>query len=327
MKQNTRAILQGADGQSTPKRKARKVTPEQLHGLLRRFLTAKEASNRASTTVAWYDRQISGFLLWIDAPEIASDELPALIDGYLSSERKRGVKPSSVAARYRALSAWLNWCSRRKLIDRNPIPELDKPSVPKEQAQHVTLSECNALLSSIVGNEWADQRDRLILTLLFWSGLRAAELTGLYVTDVDTRAGTVLVRHGKGQKARVVPTAPTVGAMLLGYLYSRPAYTGPELLLSSDGYVGVRGPLTPAGLRQVLERLSKRAGVPYLHPHAWRHGFAMLFLNEGANLSAVSAMMGHSSTSVTQSVYASWQTRGLLREYGETLSRIHSHTQ
>jgi site-specific recombinase XerD len=326
MNQNKRATLKGTVPPATPKRKVREVTPEQLHTLLRRFLTAKQAANRAATTVNWYDAQISGFLLWLDAPEVASDELPALIDGYLASERERGVKPSSVAARYRALSAWLNWCSRRKLIDRNPIPELDKPSVPKEQAQHVTLNECNALLESITANEWTDQRDRLILTLLFWSGLRAAELTGLYVTDVDTRAGTVLVRHGKGQKARVVPTAPTVGALLLGYLYSRPAYTGPELLLSADGANGVRGPLTTDGLRQVLKRLCKRAGVPYLHPHAWRHGFAMLFLNEGANLSAVSAMMGHSSTTVTQTVYASWQTRGLLREYGETFSRIQGHT-
>lgn len=102
---------------------------------------------------------------------------------------------------------------------------------------------------------------------------------------------------------------------------------GPDQLLSSDGANGVRGPLTTDGLRQVLKRLCRSAGVEYLHPHAWRHGFAMLFLNEGANLSAVSAMMGHSSTSVTQSVYASWQTRGLLREYGETFSRIQGHTK
>jgi integrase/recombinase XerC len=136
----------------------------------------------------------------------------------------------------------------------------------------------------------------------------------------------VLVRHGKGQKARVVPTAPTVAALLLDYLYSRPAYTGPELLLSADGANGVRGPLTTDGLRQVLKRLCRNAGVPYLHPHAWRHGFAMLFLNEGTSLSAVSAMMGHSNTAVTQTVYASWQTRGLLREYGETFSRIQGHT-
>lgn len=324
MPQNNRATLGDT---ANPKRKARNVTPEQLHSLLRRFLTAKEAANRAATTVSWYDAQISAFLLWIEAPEVASDELPALIDGYLASQRKRGLRPSTVAASYRALSAWLNWCSRRKLIDRNPIPELDKPSVPKEQAQHVTLAECTRLLESITGNEWTDARDRLILTLLFWSGLRAAEMTGLYVTDVDTRAGTILVRHGKGQKARVVPTAPTVGALLLDYLYSRPAWSGPELLLSSDGTGGVRGPLTRDGLRQILRRLCKRAQVPYLHPHAWRHGFAMIFLNEGANLSAVSAMMGHSSTSVTQSVYASWQTRGLLREYGETLSRIQGHTK
>lgn len=294
---------------------------QQYRRLLTRFLVAKRAANRSASTVDWYERQISAFLLWAETPDGNGDDLPALIDGYLAAEQERGVKPSTVAARFRALSAWLNWCSRRRLIDHNPIPEMDKPTVPKEQARYVTLAECNRLLESIVGSDWTDHRDRLIVTLLFWSGLRASELTGLNVTDIDPQAGTVLVRHGKGQKARVVPTAPTLARLLLEYLYSRPAWQGPELLLSAYG-AGARGQLTAAGLRMVLMRRCKEAKMPYLHPHAWRHGFAMAFLNGGADLSAVSAMMGHSSTAVTQAVYASWQTRGLLREYGEALSRI-----
>jgi site-specific recombinase XerD len=295
---------------------------QQYRRLLSRFLTAKQAANRSATTVAWYERQISAFLLWLDAPELMADELPALIDEFLASERQRGVKPSTVAARYRALSAWLNWCARRHLIERNPIPELDKPSVPKEQARYVTLDECNALLESIAGNAWRDHRDRLILTLLFWSGLRAAELTNLNVSDIDARAGTLLVRRGKGGKARVVPMAPPAAAHLVAYIYSRPAYDGPELLLSGGRSGSQRGALTTAGLRMVLRARCESAQMPYLHPHAWRHGFAMILLNGGADLSAVSAMMGHSNTAVTQAVYASWQTRGLLREYGEALSRI-----
>lgn len=321
MPSNKRAILAGTPP-PTPQRKARKMDVQQYRRLLQRFLTAKEAAGRSPTTIDWYEAQISGFLLWLEAPQLASDDMPALIDGYLAAERKRGVKPSTVAARFRALSAWLNWCGKRKLIDSNPIAELDKPSVPKEQARHVTLEECNRLLASIAGSDWADHRDRLIITLLFWSGLRAKELISLYVTDLDAQAGTVLVRHGKGGKVRIVPTAPTVGPLLLEYLYSRPPYTGPELLLSANGDGGVRGPLTQDGMRTVLVRLCKRAHMPYMHPHAWRHGFAMAFLNGGANLSAVSAMMGHSSVTVTQQVYASWQTRGLLREYSEALSRI-----
>lgn len=303
------------------------MTPQQLHSLLRRFLIAKEAANRSPSTIHWYDAQITGFLLWLDVPDLHADDLPALIDRHLADERRRGVKPSTVAARYRALSAWLNWCSRRKLIERNPIPELDKPSVPKEQARHVTLEECTRILESIASADWADHRDRLLVLLLFFSGLRASEVTHLHVTDVDSRAGTVLVRNGKGGKARIVPTAPQVGAVLLDYIYSRPAWGGPELWLSADGSGGVRGPLTTDGLRQVLKRLCRQAGVEYLHPHAWRHGFAMTFLNAGAPLSAVSAMMGHSNTTVTQQVYASWQTRGLLREYEGALSRIQGHTE
>lgn len=308
-------------------RQARIVSPEQLHMLLRRFLTAKEAANRAPSTITWYDAQISSFLLWLEAPDVGMEELPALIDRHLAAERSRGVKPSTVAARYRALSAWLNWCARRKLIERSPVDELDKPSVPRTQVQHVTLDECNRLLASIAGADWTDHRDRLLVLLLFYSGLRASEVTHLHVTDVDPRAGTVLVRAGKGGKSRVVPTAPEAGPVLLDYLYSRPVWNGPELWLSAHSTGAARGPLTTDGLRQILKRICKRAGVRYLHPHAWRHGFAMAFLNAGAPLSAVSAMMGHSSTAVTQQVYASWQTRGLLREYEGALSRIQNHTK
>ena len=92
--------------------------------------------------------------------------------------------------------------------------------------------------------------------------------------------------------------------------------------MSAWGDGGVRGPLTRDGLRQVLEGLCQRARLPHLHAHLWRHGFAMWTLNAGVELSAVSAMMGHSSTAVTQSVYASWQSRGLLKAYSDAMRRL-----
>lgn len=317
---NNRAILSGT---KRPNRKAL-MTPQHLRSLFARFLTAKSAGNRSPRTITWYEQEISHFLLWLESQAFEDGEFPALIDGYLAAERKRGVSPATVSARFRALSAWLNWCARRKLLEESPIAHVERPRVPKRQADHVSVAECSRLMASITGADWLDARDRLVLLLLFYSGLRVGELTALTVADIDAKAARVIVRQGKGMKARLVPVHANVPKELLGYLYSRPRYTGPELLLSSDGYTGIRGPLTTEGVRQMLKRRCKLAGVRYLHPHAWRHGFAMWTLNAGVGMSGVSALMGHSNTTVTESVYAHWQIGALEREYQEALARLGS---
>lgn len=301
------------------------MEPEHFRILFRRFITAKEAANRSPKTISWYEHEITHFLLWLEDLAPGEDPLPSLIDGHLAAERKRGVSPATVAARFRALSAWLNWCARRRLIDESPMSQVDRPRVPKVQVPHVTMTECNQLLTSIAANEWNDHRDRLILLLLFYSGLRVGELVALTIEDIDAKARLVTVRQGKGMKARLVPVHPDAPATLLAYLYARPRYPGPELLVSSDGYTGIRGPLTTEGVRQMLKRRCAQARMRYLHPHAWRHGFAMWTLNAGVELSGVSALMGHSSTAVTESVYAHWQIGALDRTYREALARVEGH--
>lgn len=296
------------------------MSPKQLSALLHRFITAKQAAGRSALTTRWYSQQVGYFLNWLG--EGPCTDLPATIDAYLAHQRTTGVKPSTVAASYRALSAWLNWCAKRRLIDGDPIADVDRPAVPKERRRFVSEQECASVLAAMQGGEWADSRDRLIVHVLYFSGLRAAELIALIVGDIDTRAATVHVRQGKGMKARIVPVHPSVGGLLARYLYERPPYGGAELLVSNDGSGGIRGPLTQDGLRQLLRRRCESAGVDYLHPHAWRHGFAMWTLNAGVQLSGVSALMGHGDTRITEQVYAHWQIGALQRQYGEALSRM-----
>lgn len=76
----------------------------------------------------------------------------------------------------------------------------------------------------------------------------------------------------------------------------------------------------------MLERRCAHAGVRYLRPHLWRHGFAMAMLNAGAELSAVGAMLGHSSTKVTKAVYARWLVYGLRRQYEAAALSIKERT-
>jgi len=106
-----------------------------------------------------------------------------------------------------------------------------------------------------------------------------------------------------------------LAAGLATYVNLRPSGSGALwLALDKDGR-HVKGQMMEAGLRQLLRRRTAAVGLAGLHPHAWRHGFACAMLNAGAELSAVSSMMGHSSTRVTEMVYARWDVRGVQRQY------------
>ena len=108
---------------------------------------------------------------------------------------------------------------------------------------------------------------------------------------------------------------------LAAYLYLRPCH--PEaLLLPSDGYGGaLPGSLRPEGVRQMLKRRCRAAGITPYSPHAFRHGFAMWFLNGGARATTVAAAMGHSDVQVTLRTYAHTTVRTVRREYDEALKR------
>lgn len=299
------------------------MTTHTPHALLTQFLLAKRAAGKSPRTIEWYREQLQTYLDWLPA-HLDWDRLEA-IEAYLAAQRDPALALSAntVAARYRALKIWFGWLTqRKKLWPASPMAESEKPHVPKVVVDYVKPAEFRRLYETLGSDSWLDHRDRCIVLLLFWSGLRLGEVVGLNLGDVDTAARLVTVRGGKGGKDRIVPCAPELGPELLAYLMARPPWDGAELFVSNDGAGGVRGVLTPNGLRQMLRRRCKQAALRYMHPHAFRHGFAMAFLNAGMQMSAVSDAMGHSSEQVTASIYAHWLTEGLSQEYDQTRRRL-----
>lgn len=282
--------------------------------------THLRSRRRAQKTLTWYAEQFSAFRTWRgcdgDLPNV--DE----IERFLADCHEAGLSPSTVHARYRALKALFRFLEKRRRIDRdeNPIAMLEAPSVPKTVRPYVTVPELRQLLAT-TGDDWIGQRDRLILLLLFYSGLRLGEVAALQVVDLDATTLEVIVHHGKGDRSRVVPMSPEVRPVLAAYLYQRPEHRA-ELWLSSDGYGGVAGVLRPEGIRQMIFRRCARAGLPRLNPHRFRHGFAMWMLNAGARLTTVSAAMGHSDPAITSQVYAHTTITTVRREYDAALATL-----
>lgn len=289
------------------------------------ILAGRGARWGSARSAEWYQHNVERYLAWVTSDgRSATWHEPATIERYLASERERGMSPSTLRARYVSLRAFFDYLIKRKwFAEPNPLSTIDRPKVPKDKRpRSVELAELRQLLASVGLVKWSDLRDRVILQLLFFSGLRVSELVGLHVTDVDIGRALVIVRSAKGDKDRPVPCLPALGSDLLAYLYSRPAWNGPELFLSNDGAGHASRVLTVEGVRQMLRRRCKKIGIRILNPHAFRHGFAMTTLNAGLEMSAVSTAMGHSSVKVTEQFYARWQIDALQAQYNEVVKKL-----
>jgi len=287
------------------------------------------AARRAPKTIDWYDQQLRVFVAWRSSsgrPDVIPDDLE--LDTFLADQHALGLSPRTVNARFRALRALLLWAEKRRRLTYadNPIHLIDAPRIPHDRRSGIAEADFARLQTSIGAAGWLDQRDQLILLLLYYCGLRVGELCALRVDDIDLQRMEVLVRSGKGSRARIVPAPAEVRPAVVNYIYARPAHAE-ELLIKSDGWHGAGGPLRPEGVRQMLIRRCKAAGLPPVNPHAFRHAFAMWLLNAGARLETVSAAMGHQSTAVTQAVYAYTLTATVRREYDVALDKHRRGTQ
>ena len=214
----------------------------------------------------------------------------------------------------RMLSAWrgfFKYLSRDHRFSHNPCLGLRAPKAVK-RLPHAFSPDEAARLMEVTGDGVLAQRDRAILELLYSSGLRLSELTGLAPEDVNYDDATVRVT-GKGAKTRIVPVGRHAIAALKTWLAARAQIRGVQreaLFVSRGG--------TRLSQRAVQERLKQRAMQQGLgrraHPHALRHSFASHVLQSSGDLRAVQDMLGHASISTTQ-VYTRLDFQHLAKVY------------
>lgn len=273
------------------------------HNLFAPFLR-ELTGQKSPATVAAYAGDLADFARWYfeTAGELPEPGLITELDlaeyrQYLLSR----CKPATVNRRLAAVSRWLEWAVDKNLAAR-------KPKMPKyarrERLAPKALSrrEQNALLRAVERSGSA--RDRAIVYVLLFCGLRVGELTGLRVEDVELREryGKITVA-GKGDKFREVPVPAIARRALREYLNGRDS--GPVFL-------GQRGPLTPRGVQQLLKKYAYLARIENLTPHVLRHTWATSLLNSGVDLVKVAALLGHENLNTTM-VYTRPTFEELLR--------------
>ncbi len=138
-------------------------------------------------------------------------------------------------------------------------------------------------------------RNAAILGIGLYAGLRVSEIVGLDVSDVDLDAGTIRVRHGKGDKDREVPLHAFAGDLIVEWLSGR-LDTSPALFVSRQGTR-----LSVRAVQQMVGRLARDARLTkHITPHKLRHSFATLLLDRGADLRVIQELLGHESIATTE---------------------------
>jgi integrase/recombinase XerC len=209
------------------------------------------------------------------------------------------VDRTSIARKLAAVRGFFRFLVATGRLRTDPTIGVVTPKTRKKLPAHLSLDEVDRLLTTPAADVHGGVRDRAILELLYSSGLRVGELTGLDWPDVDGQAETVRVL-GKGRKERIVP----VGRPALRALdaYRRACAERGWPVTSGPVFRNVRGGrLTSRSVARAMEHYVAASGTTTkATPHALRHTFATHLLGGGADLRAIQELLGHASLSTTQ---------------------------
>jgi len=238
----------------------------------------------------------------------------AVIRSFLASLYRRGVKKTSIGRKLAALRAFFKFLHDRGLVEADPARAVSGPRQQPHLPNLLSVDEIFNVLDLPFADDQKGKRDRAVLEVLYSTGMRLHELTGMNVGDVLFSEGMVRVR-GKGRKERLVPIGEAALRALSQYLEARGVTAGPG---ADDNpvFAGPRGGrISERTVQRIVDRHAAAGGLTRkVSPHALRHSFATHLLDMGADLRSIQEMLGHESLNTTQR-YTSVSVEHLLTVY------------
>jgi integrase/recombinase XerC len=304
----------------------------------------RSVRNSSPNTLRSYEADLAQFIAFLTPP---GAETPALQDithllirEFVADLHDHKLEKSSIARKLAAIRSFFKFAVREGLVLRNPARLVATPKLAKRIPSVLSAEDLSAFLDGVVAkpaaprtgrkrqgtweaNRLLVKRDRAILELLYASGLRVSEMTGLDLADMDRKEQMLRVR-GKGNKERIIPFGGKAEQALEAYMPVR------EGILRKAGrradqqavflnHFGTR--LTPRSVARIVKKYVRLVNVNWdLHPHSLRHAFATHLLADGADLRAIQELLGHSSLSTTQR-YTHASIRQLLEVYDKAHPR------
>jgi len=273
-----------------------------MNATIERFLQYMRLErNLSQATVTRYRRDLEQWQAFaagatgvLDLPSVTAGDIRA----WLMNRAARGERPATLRLHLQALRALYRYLMRQGLVDSNPAMTVELAKLPKPLPAFVREGTVDAVLDADIDQDDFEQvRNRLIVMLLYETGIRQGELIGLRDAAVDTARCELKVR-GKRDKDRIVPFGDELARAVDHYRALR-AQLMPQvdnLLVTARGKA-----IYPSLVYHVVhDALALAGGTGKLSPHVLRHTFASVMLNSGAEINSVKELLGHESLAATQ---------------------------
>ena len=284
-----------------------------------RFLRSLHERNASAHTIKAYRTDLAQFAEYV-GPQAWGDIDHVLIRGYLAHLYERGLSKTSVARALAALRSLYKSLAQEGEVEQNPAAIVATPKLPKKLPRVPTIEEVNTVLDSGMPECSAfEERDQVMLELLYGCGIRNSELIGVNLDDIRWSNEVILVR-GKGRKERYVPFGDSAKAALQAYLPERQKLLGEAKRTNERALlINLRGTrLTTRSVGRIVKQIAVARGLsPDVHPHTLRHAFGTHMLEEGADLRAIQEMLGHERLSTTQR-YTQLTVKHVMEVYDKT---------
>ena len=280
------------------------TAPADLRAALEDFYLSRQAQRRTPATLKHYQYTAGEFVAWLQSRQLRlpSEVRPSHPRAWLAEIAEKGVKDTTLHAKARGAKTLLRfWYSEGYLL--SPI-DLKLPRLDQKELPSLTIDQLRRVIKAC-----QSLRDRALVLFLADSGIRRAEALALNWGDVDFSTGAVIVRRGKGGKARVAAIGATTRRALLAYRRSLSCTQSASPMFQTRFGNRMCGP----GMRSIFPRLVARVGF-LVSPHILRRTFARHSLRNGMDLITLQRLMGHSDVSMTAR-YVKMLTEDLVAEH------------
>lgn len=261
--------------------------------------------NFSEHTLSAYNSDIVSYILWLNN-QICLDVDFNKLREYLHFIQRFDYKKTTIARKIAAIRTFYKFLYRERYIESNPAISLSAPKRPKSLPKFLTPEEVEQILNNVKIDTPAGFRNRVILELLWATGMRISELSNLNFGDLNLEENEIRV-FGKGAKERIVLVSNRAKGYLLQYIKSARSLIAPEynnseindntpLFINNTGYR-----LQNKTVRKVLNEIVEKIELPKkVTPHVFRHSFATKLIENGADLRVVQELLGHAGISNTQ---------------------------
>jgi len=253
-------------------------------------------------TVTAYQKDLNQFLVFIAVPE---SELLNIthqqVRSWMVELMDHGNEAKTINRKVSSLRSFYKFLQRNEMIMTNPMTQVRAPKIPKRLPVVITEQKMDTLLDGgfDFSDDFAGLRDRLIIELLYGTGIRLAELVGLRDDDIDAYEQQIRVL-GKRNKQRIIPVHASLAKLITDYKFQKLSQgfdNKSSTLIVTDTGRDVYPKFIYRTVRTVLSTISTHNKKS---PHILRHSFATSLLNRGADLNAIKELLGHSSLAATQ---------------------------